>query len=534
MTATATAAPHPPIKPAGGRFRSVIWSEWSKFRTVRGWVIGLVAAAGLCVAFTFLVANGKHEGGCTGPPSPGSGPNSPGSGCYTGHPFVPTGPDGEAVADSYQLVDRPLSGDGTITARVSSLTGLTSTNPVDVAPSIAATRPGLAPWAKAGILITPSTTQGSPYAAVIATGSHGIRFQYDYTHDRAGLPGAVSGAAPSWVRLTRSGDALTGYDSADGTTWHEIGVAHLAGLPATVIVGLLVTSPVSFQGSSGGAATQATATFDHVTLNGHAISDDLQGRSIGTGANDFYPTLGTGGYRRSGPSLVLSGSGDIAPAVGLAGGDTASNSLLFGLIVGLIVVIVIATMFITVEYRRGLIRTTFTATPNRGRVLAAKAVVIGAAAFAIGALAAALAVPLGEHILNDNGDYVFPSSTLTVARIILGSGALVAVTAVAAVAVGTILRRSADAVTGAIVVFILPYIIGSSISGGAAEWLFRVTPAAGFAVLGAMPHSAQVSYPYTMANGYYPLAPGAGLLVLCAYAAVAVAIATSLLRRRDA
>ena len=49
-----------------------------------------------------------------------------------------------------------------------------------------------------------------------------------------------------------------------------------------------------------------------------------------------------------------------------------------------------------------------------------------------------------------------------------------------------------------------------------------------------MPSSAQVGYPYTMANGYYPLAPGAGLLVLCAYAAVALALAASLLRRRDA
>jgi ABC-type transport system involved in multi-copper enzyme maturation permease subunit len=533
MTAT-TAPKHPPIKPAGGSLPSVIWSEWTKFRTVRGWVIGLLAAGGLCLAFTFLVANGKHEGGCTGPPPPGSGPNAPGSGCYVGHPFVPTGPDGEAVADSYEFVGQPLTGDGTITARVGSLTGLTSTNPVDVAPSMTATRPGLAPWAKAGLLITPSTKQGSPYAAVMETGGHGVRFQYDYTHDHAGLTGAVSAAAPRWVRLTRSGDTLTGYDSTDGATWHEIGAAQVADLPATLTVGPFVTSPVSFQASSGGAPTQATATLDHIALNGHVVSTGWQGRSVGTSSQDFYPTLGIGSYHRSGASVVVSGSGDIASAVGLAGGDTASNSLLFGLIVGLMVVIVVATMFITGEYRRGLIRTTFTATPNRGRVLAAKAVVIGAVAFAIGALATALAVPLGKHVLSGNGDYVFPNGALLMARIILGSGALVAVTAVAAVALGTILRTSAGAVTAGIVVFVLPYVVGSSISGSAAEWLFRVTPAAGFAVLGAMPKSAQVSYPYTLANGYYPLAPGAGLLVLCGYAAVALAIAAFLLRRRDA
>ena len=45
---------------------------------------------------------------------------------------------------------------------------------------------------------------------------------------------------------------------------------------------------------------------------------------------------------------------------------------------GLIAVVVVAAMFITAEYRRGLIRITLAASPRRGRVLAAKAVVIGA------------------------------------------------------------------------------------------------------------------------------------------------------------
>ena len=296
MMAATSPPPRPPDKPQRQGFGPVLRSEWTKFRTVRGWVIGLVVAAVLCVAFTFVVANGNHEGGCTGPPPPGSGPNSPGTNCYTGHPFVPTGPNGEAVADSYQFVEQPLTGNGTLTAQVTSLTGLISTGPANIAPSLAHTEPGLAAWAKAGILVTPSTKQGSPYAAIMATGSHGIRFQYNYTHDQPGLPGAITSSAPRWLRLTRTGDTLTGYDSTNGTTWHEIGTAHLAGLPATVIVGLFVTSPVSFQDSSSGAPTQATATFDHITLNGHAVSDDWQSHSIGTGPQDYYPTLGTGSY----------------------------------------------------------------------------------------------------------------------------------------------------------------------------------------------------------------------------------------------
>ena len=96
---------------------------------------------------------------------------------------------------------------------------------------------------KAGIIIKQGTRQGSAYAAMMVTGSHGVRMQYDYTRDVAGLPGAVSAASPRWLRLTRSGDTITGYDSADGVNWVQVGTATLAGLPSTVQVGLFATSP---------------------------------------------------------------------------------------------------------------------------------------------------------------------------------------------------------------------------------------------------------------------------------------------------
>ena len=93
-------------------------------------------------------------------------------------------PSPTATSSSHQ----PLTGDGTLTARITSLTGLIYDGPTNRAPTLAHTQPGLAAWAKAGILLTPSTKQGSAYAAVMATGSHGIRFQYDYTHDSPACP----------------------------------------------------------------------------------------------------------------------------------------------------------------------------------------------------------------------------------------------------------------------------------------------------------------------------------------------------------
>jgi hypothetical protein len=132
-------------------------------------------------------------------------------------------------------------------------------------------RPGLVPWAKAGIIIKASTTPGSAYAAMTVTGSHGVRMQDDFTQDVAGLPGAVSATTPRWLRLTRSGDTITGYDSADGTHWTRVDTVTLAGLPSTAQVGLFATSPGFLQtslgeASSSGGPSTATGVFDKIDL----------------------------------------------------------------------------------------------------------------------------------------------------------------------------------------------------------------------------------------------------------------------------
>ena len=77
-------------------------------------------------------------------------------------------------------------------------------------------------------MIGASLKQGSAYAAMLATGSHGVRFQYNYTGDIAGLPGKVSATAPRWLRLTRTGATITGYESANGAKWTSLGSATLA------------------------------------------------------------------------------------------------------------------------------------------------------------------------------------------------------------------------------------------------------------------------------------------------------------------
>ena len=526
-----TVAPHRPGQQTGrDGFAQLLRAEWTKFRTVRGWVIGTLVAV-LVTAGLGLFAAGATSSSCQ---STSGGPARSGQGCMT---IPPVGPGGEAVSDSFYFVRQPLAGNGSITVRITSLTGLI---PSGNGPGTG-TRPGLVPWAKAGIIIKKSTQPGSAYAAMMVTADHGVRMQDDYTNDTAGQPGAVFPASPRWLRLTRSGDTITGYDSADGTHWTQVGAVRLAGLPSTVQAGLFAASPAyqaiseNFGGGENGivAPSQDTAVFDHLSRSGAWPAGGWTGDYI-----DAADGSGIGGYHQAGGRFAVTGSGDIAPvATGQAGdvGTTITEHLV-GTFAGLIAMIVVATIFITAEYRRGLIRLTLTASPRRGRVLAAKAIVIGSVAFVAGLVAAAAAVIFGAQLASARGSYVYPVPWPTELRVVAGTALLIALAAVLALALGTMLRRSAAAVTLVIVAIILPYILGvaSILPVSASDWLLRITPAAAFAIQQAAPQYPQVAALYSPSSGYFPLAPWAGLAVLCAYAALALGLAVVLLRRRDA
>jgi ABC-type transport system involved in multi-copper enzyme maturation permease subunit len=503
-------------------FAQLLRAELTKFRTVRAWMIALAAAA---VVFVLLAVLSVLASRAT-------------------NPAVPIGPGGEAVADTYMFVHQPLAGDGTLTARVASLSGAHTSPPPTSGTALGQSsnsqpnsqlHPGMAPWAKAGLILEPDTSQGTAYAAVMVTGSHGVRMQYDYTHDSSGLAGAVGSSSPRWLRLTRVGDLITSYNSLDGAHWSEIGTARLRGLPRAVQIGLFVTSPDYFAaGSSNGTLSVATAHFDQVSLEG-----DLPDRSwTGDPSGGFFPDLPSAStwQQPSTDVFSISGSGDIAPLVGGEGFAIhwSGASIVNGTIVALLFVIVLATVFVTSEYRRGLIRTTLAAMPRRGRVLAAKAVVAGSLAFAVGAVATTIAEVITRHVFAANGNYLFPQSGPALTRVVIGTGLFLGLAAALVVALATMLRRAAGTVAAGIVVLMLPGVLATSLPVGADNWLMRLTPTAAFAIQGTLPRYAQVSNAYTISNGYFPISPWAGLAVLAAYTAVALGAATWLLRRRDA
>ena len=529
-------------QPGHDDFPHLLRSEWTKFRSVRGWVIAMIAAAllsALAVVAIATAANGKQN--------------------PAANPTVAIGPGGVAVTDSFYFVRQPLDGNGSITAQVTSLAD----------GELAGQGPGTSthtaqPWAKAGITIKASTTAGSAYAAVMVTPGHGVRMQWNFTNDLAGLPGTPSAGSPRWLRLTRSGDTITGYDSTDGIHWTEIGTATLTGLPSTVQAGLFAVSPPYVEGSQGfannngpgGIDTHIAATFDHVSLEGGRPGATWTVGHVGfaTGPGIGEPQIGALNCTPQGCTKVHGGpppfhltqsggrftvserGGDIAPYWSIV---DPLGTVLKGSVVGLLAVIALGALFITAEYRRGLIRTTFAASPRRGRVLAAKAIVIGSVTFVAGLVGTAVAMLIGERKLHSGGwvSSVYPVWAITSGhglQIVVGTAGLLVVAAILALSAGAVFRRSAAAITAVVALLIIPVILGVILPQGPADWVLRLTPAAAFGLQEGTPQYSQVMHTCEPYNGCFPLSPWNGFIVACIWAAAALALAIYVLRRRDA
>jgi regulation of enolase protein 1 (concanavalin A-like superfamily) len=144
------------------------------------------------------------------------------------------------TADGLHLVYQPLVGDGTIVARVGSLTGGASTQSAGVMireTLDANSKHAYAAFSQSQIYFTNRTTTGGTTSAQSLTGK----------------------TLPYWVKLTRSGNTLTVSASPDGVSWVQVGTPRTISMTSAVYVGLAV--------SSGQNSTLATGTFDNVSIS---------------------------------------------------------------------------------------------------------------------------------------------------------------------------------------------------------------------------------------------------------------------------
>jgi len=491
VTRTAPSAPayRSSVGTARDGFVQILRSEWTKVRSVRSTVWCALAAIGLTVLVSLLTSASSTTDANSGP----------------------------AFVDQFTFVHQRMDGDGTFVVHVASQRDSQE-------------------WAKAGIMIKENLTGGSPYAAVMVTPRHGVRMQAGFTTDVAG-----SGAgAPRWLMLTRSGATIAGYESADGTTWHHAGTVQLPGLPRTAELGMFVTSPnglrvtkTSGGVSTSGYATVGTAAFDHVSVQ-PAVPQQLRGWTGQTVTDDGAPPTGgpaTGTFTEADGAFTVTGTGDIAgygiPSFQAGDDDIVANSL-SGVQLGLLAVVALGVLAATAEYRTGMVRTTFAASPRRRRVLVAKGVVVGGVVFLAGLVASLVALFAAQPELRHNGfrPPAYPSPSLadpTVLRAVVGTALVLAVLAVFSLGVGLVLRRSARAIVLVIALVLVPQIVAAFVPSLSVQmWIDRLTPVAGLAIQ------------HTRPRFDYAIGPWAGFAVLCAYAAAAMAAAMWLVRRRDA
>jgi hypothetical protein len=142
-------------------------------------------------------------------------------------------------ADNFRYVYQTLSGDGEIKARISRLQ---DTN-----------------GGRVGVMIRESLLGGSKHAFLGVDGAGALRWERrSSTGSNPSSSTSASGTAPDlWVRVVRSGNSLTGYQSTGGVNWTQIGSNSIT-MGTNIYIGLAV--------ASGSAGTPNTSVFDNVTV----------------------------------------------------------------------------------------------------------------------------------------------------------------------------------------------------------------------------------------------------------------------------
>jgi ABC-type transport system involved in multi-copper enzyme maturation permease subunit len=193
-----------------------------------------------------------------------------------------------------------------------------------------------------------------------------------------------------------------------------------------------------------------------------------------------------------------------------------------GLGLGQLTLCVLGVLVITTEYSTGVIRASLLAVPRRIEMLTAKAVVFAGLLIVVAEVVAFGSFFVGSALLHSHVPVSLSDRNVT--RAVVGAGLYLTVLGLFSLAIGTLIRHTAGAITTAIgVVFVLPILTGL-LPG---SW--------GAHVDGYMPVQAGMligqQHPPSGGN---VLSAWEGFGVFCLWTAVLLVIAAYLLRRRDA
>jgi ABC-2 type transport system permease protein len=263
----------------------------------------------------------------------------------------------------------------------------------------------------------------------------------------------------------------------------------------------------------------ASASAYKVTLPRVIRSEWIKLRSV----RSTVITLAAAGVAVAALGLLVSAFSDGA-AVGAGGDgaaayDPAGNSL-FGTTIAQLVMGVLGALFITSEYATGMFRATFAAVPTRLPVLWAKIVVLAVASVVTMVAAVAVAFLVGQTLYSGPGEWASIADP-GVARALVGAVLFPTTVAVMGVALGTLARHTAGAVSILFgVLFVAPLLLPflGSWAGDLASYL---PSEAGQAMSAIVRNPEQLS-------------PWAGFGVILGWATLLVGCAAIVMKRRDA
>lgn len=194
---------------------------------------------------------------------------------------------------------------------------------------------------------------------------------------------------------------------------------------------------------------------------------------------------------------------------------------LFGLLLGQLVIVVLGALTITSEHSTGMVRTSLASVPRRGMFFAAKALVFAAVALVVGLVTSFASFFVGQAILSSQ--HVNASlSQPGVLRAVVGGGLFLAACGLLAYGIGAVLRHTAGAITTAIALLFVVYILSGFLPSNWADHVDKWIPFnAGAAI-------------WEQVSGNKMFAPWTGFGVFCVYTAVALAAGMYLFRKRNA
>jgi hypothetical protein len=189
---------------------------------------------------------------------------------------------------------------------------------------------------------------------------------------------------------------------------------------------------------------------------------------------------------------------------------------------------VLGVLTIASEYSTGLIRTTFTATPARRKVILVKGGLLFVVLYVAGQLLAALSFFVAQAVFATRGVH-FSIGDHGLAASVTGMGFYMCFIGMFGFCLGALLRHTTGALaalfgTVFVVMSIVPNLLPSSVRTGIGKFSF-IRIAESLTTAGRLPHNADNSMLLSVPNAW---------LACFGYLAVAIAVPLLLINRRDA